>query len=136
MGVAARLGVPQQPALAMNAEQRPEGRGGVSATWLPPCRLHPRCPGESRRARSAAAGQSCVCWPGFSASFPASGRLHLRSGFSRVVYSALLLEAACHGPGKGVSPVARAGCLCQSCWGQFCEWQMCVSPCSALSPTC
>lgn len=82
-------------------------------------------PAASLRAWPAAAGQSCVGRPGFSASSPASSRLHLRSGCSCVVCSALLLEAACFCQEKRFQPGARlrAGHLC------CCEWhvgQMCV----------
>lgn len=55
----------------------------------------PCCPatvgGLGLQASVTAAGRSCVFWPSFSASSPASGQLSLRSGFPRVVCCALLL---------------------------------------------
>lgn len=86
-------------------------------------------PAASLRAWPAAARQSCVGRPGFSASSPASSRLRFRSGYSCVVCSAPLLEAACFGQEKGVQPGARlrAGhlCFCESHMGQMCVPLLC-----------
>lgn len=86
-------------------------------------------PAASLRAWSAAARQTYVGRPGFSASSPASSCLHFRSGCFCVVCSALLLEAACFCQEKEFQPGARlrAGhlCFCESHVGQICVPLLC-----------
>lgn len=86
-------------------------RRGVSRAArgpLPPGWLAASLPASSPLPWREQEGSVSSCWTKLcllaqlSASSPASGWLSLRSGFTRVVYLALLLEAAYRCPGTGV----------------------------------